>query len=232
MSKQSFRSSAFTLVELLVVIGIIALLISMLLPSLNKARAASQRTACLSNLRQLGMAMINYTAENRLYLPNGNNYNPAMPERMWMSKLAPYTVRKTPLDYVAQDYAKVKNNVYLCPTLPERSLGYQANTYLGEVGPSDVIDALRPFKITQFRWSSKKVFVVDSINQQVSMRNVFFKVYDGMYGIDLRHAGKTANMVFLDGHAESFRAPPIPLVNQYWIADKWLKKDVDPPTDM
>lgn len=62
---------AFTLVELLVVIGIIALLISILLPSLNKARDAAVRTACLSNLRQIGTYMAMYSSQFDNYLPLG-----------------------------------------------------------------------------------------------------------------------------------------------------------------
>lgn len=59
----------FTLVELLVVIGIIAVLISILLPSLNRARMAANRTACLSNLRQISNAILAYASENRFTLP-------------------------------------------------------------------------------------------------------------------------------------------------------------------
>jgi prepilin-type processing-associated H-X9-DG protein/prepilin-type N-terminal cleavage/methylation domain-containing protein len=61
--------AAFTLVELLVVIGIIALLISILLPSLSKARAAAMRTACMANQRQIVQAMFSYSADNRGYFP-------------------------------------------------------------------------------------------------------------------------------------------------------------------
>jgi len=59
--------SAFTLVELLVVIGIIALLIAILMPALSKARAQSLEVACASNLRQMGQAMTIYTTETKYY---------------------------------------------------------------------------------------------------------------------------------------------------------------------
>src|SRR5687767_568898 len=67
--------NGFTLVELLVVVGIIAVLVSMLLPALNKARAQAQKTACLSNLRQLGVGMRMYANDHADRLPNSNPAN-------------------------------------------------------------------------------------------------------------------------------------------------------------
>lgn len=60
----SKRNNAFTLVELLVVIGIIAVLMSLLMPSLNKARAQAKQVQCESNMRSIGQAMLVYANDN------------------------------------------------------------------------------------------------------------------------------------------------------------------------
>ena len=87
MRPRNQTSRAFTLVELLVVIGIIALLISILLPVLSKAQQQARKTSCLSNIRQMGMAFNMYTHDHRgksFYYRNDN------PDRFWMNVLKKY----------------------------------------------------------------------------------------------------------------------------------------------
>ena len=70
------RAHAFTLVELLVVIGIIALLIGILLPALNKAREAASTIKCCANLRAIGQGITNYLTNNKNVYPAAYIYKP------------------------------------------------------------------------------------------------------------------------------------------------------------
>ena len=69
--KRSGERAAFTLVELLVVVAVIALLIGVLLPALGAARSTAQESKCASNMRQIGIGFQTYAAENGLRLPVG-----------------------------------------------------------------------------------------------------------------------------------------------------------------
>ena len=79
---------AFTLIELLVVISIIALLVGILLPALGAARRSAQRAVCLSNMRQIGVAMTAYTTNNKGFLPYTMYQESATdPQTRWWHRL-------------------------------------------------------------------------------------------------------------------------------------------------
>jgi len=81
---------AFTLVELLVVIGIIAVLIGILLPALGKARRAGKSASCISNIRQLLMAELQYVNDNKgRFSPYYNGGSPSKFQIEWISQMAP-----------------------------------------------------------------------------------------------------------------------------------------------
>lgn len=85
------KKKGFTLIELLVVISIIALLLSILLPSMQKAKQLTRRTICKSNLRQLAISLLLCAEDNKGKFPYKHKDSPANPNQYFIEGRAPYT---------------------------------------------------------------------------------------------------------------------------------------------
>jgi prepilin-type N-terminal cleavage/methylation domain-containing protein/prepilin-type processing-associated H-X9-DG protein len=108
---------AFTLVELLVVIGIIALLIAILLPALNRARESAAQIKCLSNLRQLGYATIMYNNEFKGHFPTPGIYAATPYPEDWIVWEPGFGLEQSNLArYLGGDAMHMPPDVFRCPS--------------------------------------------------------------------------------------------------------------------
>jgi prepilin-type N-terminal cleavage/methylation domain-containing protein/prepilin-type processing-associated H-X9-DG protein len=211
----------FTLVELLVVIGIIALIVSMLLPAVNRARQQAIAVDCASQLKQLGIALQIYAENNKgLYptwsgwqtYPNSGVGEDDTLDLAWTEQLEPY-------------YVKPDNVIYNCKAFPEMyrvnyflsaRWTYQRDVAQGWGGPN------RPLRRTDVRNSSEFIMSGDTTQpllyppnfgtaggktqddydkDDASQEAIVFRGMAG--GINMHRGGN--NILFGDGHVALFR---------------------------
>ncbi|HEY3265396.1 MAG TPA: DUF1559 domain-containing protein [Armatimonadota bacterium] len=218
------RKRAFTLIELLVVIAIIAILASILFPVFAKARDRAQQTSCLSNLKQLGIALTSYIQDNDERYPwsrfpdashplggalNGSTLN-------WRTQLFPYVNSSA---------------VMICPTNPaakgwpdnpashEESgkypISYSLNGsmfYEGfRVSSSAVKDPVNSIFVMESRWSEPDLGAW-TINQ-ASYK--YPKGSNSKLGVFNQHGGRI-NMLFCDTHARAMKLRDTLVPSEMW----------------
>jgi prepilin-type processing-associated H-X9-DG protein len=173
------RSAAFTLVELLVVIGIIAVLIGILLPALGRARASASSLACQANLRELGGALQIYAVGNKGSLPPGFYEIPPIPPGsitvvrwtdLLMGTLASkYGQNSTDAFFTNSSAARLRK-IFICPDAPNEDMlsgRVFACTYLSHPRLMPQIAAPGSAAALQFPWLAYEPYYLNQGGRQV-----------------------------------------------------------------
>jgi prepilin-type processing-associated H-X9-DG protein/prepilin-type N-terminal cleavage/methylation domain-containing protein len=208
----------FTLVELLVVIGIIALLISMLLPALNKARRSANTVACASNLRQFGQMFALYANQNKGWLPP--TYMPVGFVPTWYQSIMALMGKKDSDYVIAAPYQKTAPfGIWQCPENPDvlfpadasngpLNNSYMVNSWTSLPGPEY---RYMGSNTAWFKWSGELYAMWDGCyfraeNTIEDGAGSYPQLVPGIRNTAYRH-NRGINMLYADGHVDWLRGP-------------------------
>jgi len=208
--------AGFTLIELLVVIAIIAALAAMLLPALARAKESARVARCLSNQRQIGLAVRLYADDNADTFPRSQHSAFANGELAWERAIAPQLGSSTTA------WTNLLNGVYHCASSKLTTpLSYGLNVYL-EVGPEDDYTG-KPqtwHKLAQLLRPAATVIMAEPGTVADHIMAHFWITQTDAYGeVAARRHAQKSNHTFADGHsqllplAKTYAPPQVDLWN-------------------
>jgi len=191
-------SSAFTLLELLVVIAVIATLAALLLPALARVKAKARAVTCLNNLKQWGLATHLYISDHDDLLPPEGSPNGLSRESAWYINL-PHELGIPPycdLSWRTNPAAPLGRSIWICPANTNRSNGnnlfhYCLNEHVDATGEAD-----RPIRLSSIPRTAQVVWLFDNGKRAAvaQQNNVHTNIHQ-----------RGAQFLFLDGHVRRFR---------------------------
>lgn len=217
------RIRKFTLLELLIVIGTIAVLMALLLPALNKARSKARDICCVSNLRQIGIYALGYADQhNTLPAANGNGGGFSC---KWNDALYAYDSGTPMVNYGSWKPVpgglKIPRGVFACPASSaedplSRSTHYGINYWAGPRNEAYGKNLVPGYPLGKIRHASARAMIFDiskiGNGDTMAKRREGEKTWAMMYaGIWKHHSNAGACVLFVDGHAKMVLKSDIPL---------------------
>ena len=229
MSHKILRKTAFTLIELLVVIAIIAILAAILFPVFGRARENARRSSCLSNLKQIGLGILQYAQDNDERVVRGwtgnngfqnSDSNPASEKWKWMDSIYPYVKSEQIFNCPSDTYTAPRGPYRYYKNLTAASTNFygsysQNNTYWGTNGnpasPGSG-DGTNSPSLASFEEPAETIQTVEGIGDYefawgtvATQATINSSVSPRrLLTVQERHLERT-NVLFCDGHAKSLK---------------------------